>query len=56
MKADIDLQVAVFIGEILGRYFNDWVMRAFIRRNNGVFEVESRLWYVGNPLACQRFS
>ncbi|KAI0691854.1 MFS general substrate transporter [Cytidiella melzeri] len=44
--------VAVIIGELLGRYFNDWVMRFCIRRNNGVFEVESRLWtcYIAIPL------
>ncbi|THH30557.1 hypothetical protein EUX98_g3634 [Antrodiella citrinella] len=44
--------VAVLIGEILGRYFNDWVMRFCIRRNKGVFEAESRLWtcYIALPL------
>ncbi|KAH9855655.1 MFS general substrate transporter [Lenzites betulinus] len=44
--------VAVFIGEILGRYFNDWVMNISIRRNNGVFVAESRLWtcYIAMPL------
>ncbi|KAL1741300.1 major facilitator superfamily domain-containing protein [Schizophyllum fasciatum] len=36
--------VAVIIGELLGRYLNDWIMRATIKRNNGVFEAESRLW------------
>ncbi|KAI0711544.1 MFS general substrate transporter [Earliella scabrosa] len=44
--------VAVFIGELLGRYFNDWVMNFSIRRNNGVFIAESRLWtcYIAVPL------
>ncbi len=42
-------QVAVFVGEILGRYFNDWMMNFAIRRNNGVFVAEARLW-------CVRFS
>ncbi|KAI0777512.1 MFS general substrate transporter [Trametes elegans] len=44
--------VAVFIGEILGRYFNDWVMNVSIRRNNGVFIAENRLWtcYIAMPL------
>ncbi|KAI0646131.1 MFS general substrate transporter [Trametes meyenii] len=44
--------VAVFIGELLGRYFNDWVMNFSIRRNGGVFTAESRLWtcYVAMPL------
>ncbi|KAK1227643.1 hypothetical protein PQX77_009345 [Marasmius sp. AFHP31] len=37
---------AVFIGEIVGRYSNDWLMYASVRRNNGVFEAESRLWAV----------
>ncbi|KAI0746560.1 MFS general substrate transporter [Daedaleopsis nitida] len=44
--------VAVLIGELLGRYFNDWVMNFSIRRNNGVFIAESRLWtcYIAVPL------
>ncbi|KAI0725731.1 MFS general substrate transporter [Fomitopsis betulina] len=44
--------VAVIIGELLGRYFNDWVMNFCIRRNKGVFEAEMRLWtiYVAVPL------
>ncbi|KAI5825713.1 MFS general substrate transporter [Schizophyllum commune Tattone D] len=36
--------VAVILGELLGRYLNDWIMRTSIRRNNGVFEAESRLY------------
>ncbi|KAL1702681.1 major facilitator superfamily domain-containing protein [Schizophyllum commune] len=36
--------VAVVLGELLGRYLNDWIMRTSIRRNNGVFEAESRLY------------
>ncbi|KAI0070549.1 MFS general substrate transporter [Panus rudis PR-1116 ss-1] len=36
--------VAVLLGELMGRYFNDWVMNVSIRRNKGVFEAESRLW------------
>ncbi|KAH9941295.1 MFS general substrate transporter [Epithele typhae] len=44
--------VAVVIGELLGRYFNDWVMNFSIRRNNGVFIAENRLWtcYLAIPL------
>ncbi|OCH89126.1 MFS general substrate transporter [Obba rivulosa] len=44
--------VAVLIGEVLGRYFNDWVMNFCIRRNNGVFVAEFRLWtcYIAMPL------
>ncbi|OSD07822.1 MFS general substrate transporter [Trametes coccinea BRFM310] len=44
--------VAVLIGEVLGRYFNDWVMNFCIRRNGGVFIAESRLWtcYIAMPL------
>ncbi|KAI0937647.1 hypothetical protein AcW1_001527 [Taiwanofungus camphoratus] len=44
--------VAVLIGELLGRYFNDWVMNFCIQRNNGVFEAEMRLWtcYIAVPL------
>ena len=44
------LQVSVLIGEIVGRYTNDWIMNWNIRRNKGVFEAESRLWQVWRPL------
>lgn len=37
-------QVSVIIGELIGRYTNDWIMNLNIRRNKGVFEAESRLW------------
>ncbi|EKM53342.1 uncharacterized protein PHACADRAFT_259649 [Phanerochaete carnosa HHB-10118-sp] len=36
--------VGVILGELLGGYLNDWIMYLSIRRNNGVFEAESRLW------------
>ncbi|KAK7052625.1 MFS general substrate transporter [Favolaschia claudopus] len=44
--------VAVIIGELTGRYMNDFIMNTSIRRNKGVFEAESRLWacYVAIPL------
>ncbi|KAJ7723411.1 major facilitator superfamily domain-containing protein [Mycena metata] len=44
--------VSVILGELIGRYLNDWIMTRSIRRNNGVFEAESRLWacYVAVPL------
>ncbi|KAG5728155.1 hypothetical protein E4T56_gene19324 [Termitomyces sp. T112] len=44
--------VSVIIGELMGRYMNDWIMNASIRRNEGVFEAESRLWacYTAIPL------
>jgi MFS family permease len=44
--------VAVLLGEFFGRYTNDWIMNISIRRNNGVFEPESRLWacYIAIPL------
>jgi len=38
-------QISVIIGELVGRYLNDWIMNTSIKRNNGVFEAESRLWY-----------
>ncbi|KAN0107661.1 Major facilitator superfamily domain containing protein [Russula decolorans] len=47
--------VAVIIGEIIGHFANDAIMRVTTRRNKGVFEAESRLWacYIGVPLyAC----
>ncbi|KAF8500308.1 MFS general substrate transporter [Russula emetica] len=45
-------QVAVIIGEIIGHFANDAIMRATTRRNHGVFEAESRLWacYIAVPL------
>ncbi|KAI0088615.1 MFS general substrate transporter [Irpex rosettiformis] len=36
--------VAVVLGELLGRYMNDFIMNFSIRRNNGVFKSENRLW------------
>ncbi|KAJ6611392.1 MFS general substrate transporter [Mycena sp. CBHHK59/15] len=44
--------VAVVLGEIIGRYTNDWIMTISVRRNAGVFEAESRLWacYLAVPL------
>ncbi|KAF8194719.1 MFS general substrate transporter [Mycena galopus ATCC 62051] len=44
--------VAVLLGEVIGRYTNDWIMNLPIRRNSGVFEAESRLWtcYIAVPL------
>ena len=38
------MQVSVILGELVGRYTNDYIMRTSVRRNNGVFEAESRLW------------
>ena len=37
-------QVSVLLGELIGRYVNDWIQNVSIRRNKGVFEAESRLW------------
>ncbi|PBK81160.1 MFS general substrate transporter [Armillaria gallica] len=44
--------VSVLLGELIGRYTNDWIMNLSIRRNHGVFEAESRLWacYIALPL------
>ncbi|PPR06452.1 hypothetical protein CVT24_002613 [Panaeolus cyanescens] len=44
--------VAVVLGELVGRYLNDFIMNVTVRRNKGVFEAESRLWacYVALPL------
>ncbi|PBK67375.1 MFS general substrate transporter, partial [Armillaria solidipes] len=44
--------VSVLLGELIGRYTNDWIMNMSIRRNHGVFEAESRLWacYIALPL------
>jgi len=44
--------VSVLVGELVGRYTNDYIMNVSIKRNNGVFEAESRLWacYIAIPL------
>ncbi|KAI5118899.1 hypothetical protein M0805_002815 [Coniferiporia weirii] len=44
--------VAVIIGELIGRYANEWFMNTGIKRNKGVFEAETRLWacYIAMPL------
>jgi len=44
--------VGIVIGELIGHYANDAIMRITTRRNNGIFEAESRLWalYIGMPL------
>ncbi|OAX35580.1 MFS general substrate transporter [Rhizopogon vinicolor AM-OR11-026] len=44
--------IAIFIGELIGRYMNDFIMNLSIRKNNGFFVAESRLWtcYVAMPL------
>ncbi|KAF8881784.1 MFS general substrate transporter [Infundibulicybe gibba] len=36
--------VSVIMGELIGRYLNDWIMNVSVRRNNGVFEAQHRLW------------
>ncbi|KAK7451020.1 hypothetical protein VKT23_012696 [Stygiomarasmius scandens] len=44
--------VAVFIGEFVGRYNNEFIQNWSIRRNKGVFYAEARLWacYLAMPL------
>ncbi|KAH9821125.1 major facilitator superfamily domain-containing protein [Melampsora americana] len=44
--------IAVFIGEIMGRYMNDAIAKRLTHRNSGIFEPEMRLWtlYIGLPL------
>lgn len=44
--------VSVLIGEIVGRYVNDYIQAVSIRRNKGVHVAESRLWacYLAMPL------
>ncbi|KAL5313143.1 hypothetical protein ACEPPN_018876 [Leptodophora sp. 'Broadleaf-Isolate-01'] len=36
--------VGVIIAEVFGHYFNDFLARQYIRRHQGVFEPEVRLW------------
>ncbi|KAG1744209.1 major facilitator superfamily domain-containing protein [Suillus lakei] len=44
--------LAVILGELGGRFLNDRIMNFTVRKNNGIFEAESRLWacYVAMPL------
>ncbi|KAI3616814.1 mfs transporter [Moniliophthora roreri] len=44
--------VAIIIGELIGRFVNDWIMNISIKRNKGVFEAESRLWYNFSSSLC----
>jgi hypothetical protein len=48
------MQVAVVIGEIIGHFANDAIMRVTTRRNKGVFEAESRLWWVESASSLGR--
>lgn len=36
--------VGAIIGEIWGHWFNDWLCARYIRKHNGVYVLESRLW------------
>ncbi|KAJ9115483.1 hypothetical protein QFC22_005241 [Naganishia vaughanmartiniae] len=49
--------VGCILGEIVGRYFNDWTASRLIRKNKGVFEAEMRLWtlYLGLPFFAAGF-
>jgi hypothetical protein len=38
------MQIAVIIGDIVGKFTNDAIMHVMTRRKNGIFEAESRLW------------
>ena len=38
--------VGIFLGELFGHYFNDWIARRYIHRHKGVFEPEVRLWMI----------
>jgi hypothetical protein len=49
-------QVAVIIGEVIGHFSNDAIMRVSTRRNKGVFEAESRLWWVRSACLLGRSS
>ncbi len=41
--------VSVIIGEAFGHYFNDYLTARYVKRHNGLFVPESRLWtnYIG---------
>ncbi|KAF8999157.1 MFS general substrate transporter [Cyathus striatus] len=49
--------IALLIGELIGRYLNDWIVNITVRRYHGVFEAEVRLWtcYLGTGLFVMGF-
>ena len=38
--------VGIFLGEIFGHFFNDWLAHRYVRKHKGVFEPEVRLWMI----------
>jgi hypothetical protein len=42
--------VAVILGELTGHWLHDFIARQYIRRHNGHFEPEVRLWAIGLSL------
>ncbi|KAH6989000.1 major facilitator superfamily domain-containing protein [Ilyonectria sp. MPI-CAGE-AT-0026] len=38
--------VGIMFGEVFGHYFNDFVARRYVRKHNGVFEPEARLYTI----------
>ena len=45
--------VGAVIGELWGDWFNDWLFRRYIRRHNGLYTIENRLWGTYAPtLMC----
>ena len=43
--------VAIFLGELFGHFFNDWIARRYIHKHHGVFEPEVRLWMIYASIA-----
>ncbi|PNH48188.1 hypothetical protein VD0004_g318 [Verticillium dahliae] len=38
--------VGVIFGEVFGHYINDWIAQRYVRKHNGVFEPEARLYMI----------
>lgn len=38
--------VAVFLGEVFGHFFNDYLALRYIRRHRGIFVPEARIWMI----------
>ncbi|KAF4470718.1 monophenol monooxygenase [Fusarium albosuccineum] len=38
--------VAVFLGELFGHYFNDYMAHRYIKKHHGLYEPEVRLWTI----------
>jgi len=36
--------IGAVLGELWGHWFNDWLCRRYVKRHNGIYVLENRLW------------